>query len=173
MVSNYVQKSQLTAVTKARDRVYILTNRQFVFLDVISSAAFHPTGSMLATSSGQRKYELFGSSNADSDSNSDSDSDDKAPSNSGQTTSVQDKDFEPAVIDNSISLWALPGEYVWYVNGQRWTSQSAQECTTVNGESEAAGESTMTLDEQIKSSLTPSGDVVETTATATEATSWE
>ncbi|KAF9134604.1 Telomerase Cajal body protein 1 [Mortierella sp. GBA39] len=143
--------------------------------DVISSAAFHPTGSMLATNSGQRKYELSGSCNADSDSNSDTDSDDEALCNSGQaTTSIQDKDFEPAVIDNSICLWTLPGEYVWYVNGQRWTGQSAQEGTTVNGESEAAGDSTMTLNERITSSSTPSGDVVmETTTTATEATSCE
>lgn len=130
---------------------------------------------MLATSSGQRKYELSGSSNADSDSNSDSDSDGEAPSNDGQViTSVQDKDVESAVIDNSISLWTLSGEYVWYVNGQRWTDQSAQEGTTVNGESEAAVDSTMALGERIKSSSTPSGDVVmEITTTATEATSWE
>ncbi|KAF9333193.1 Telomerase Cajal body protein 1 [Linnemannia elongata] len=141
--------------------------------DVISSAAFHPTGSMLATSSGQRKYELFSSSSANSDSNSDSDSDDEGPGINGlSTTSVQDKDFEPAVIDNSISLWTLPGEYVWYVNGQRWTGQSAQEGTNMNEESEVAVDSTMALDERIKSSSTPSGDVVmETTTTATEATS--
>lgn len=126
---------------------------------------------MLATSSGQRKYELSGSSNADSDSNSDSDSDDEVPSNNDQTTtSVQDKGFESAVIDNSISLWTLPGEYVWYVNGQRWTGQSAQEGTTVNGESEAAGDSTTALDERIKYSSTPLGDVVMETTTVTAAT---
>lgn len=155
-------------------RLYICIDQTPIgILDVISSAAFHPTGSILATSSGQRKYELFSSSSANSDSNSDSDSDDESPGINGQSiTSVQDKDFEPAVIDNSISLWTLPGEYVWYVNGQRWTGQSAQEGTNMNEESEVAVDSTMALDERIKSSSTPSGDVVmETTTTATEATS--
>ncbi|KAF8935400.1 Telomerase Cajal body protein 1 [Haplosporangium gracile] len=137
-------------------------------LNVISSAAFHPTGSMLATSSGQRKYELFGTSNTNSDSDSDSDSDVESHSKVEQAiTSVQGKYSDSAVIDNSISLWTLPGEYVWYVNGQRWSEPSTKEDATVNGEGEAMVDSTMVLDERIKSSSTPSEDVVMTTTTAT------
>ncbi|KAF9148868.1 Telomerase Cajal body protein 1 [Linnemannia schmuckeri] len=113
--------------------------------DVISSAAFHPMGLMLATSSGQRKYELFGIDNTTSDSDSDSNSDVESHSKVEQsTTSVQGKDFDPPVIDNSISLWTLPGEYVWYVNGQRWSEPSTQEGVTANGVSEAMTDSTNT-----------------------------
>ncbi|KAG0286547.1 Telomerase Cajal body protein 1 [Linnemannia gamsii] len=138
--------------------------------DVISSAVFHPTGSVLATSSGQRKYELSGANDTDSD--SDSNSNDEFQNKLDQATmSVQGKDFEPTVIDNSISLWTLPGDYIWYVNGQRWSDPSAQEDTTTNGESEAVVDSTMALDERINSSSTPSGDVVMESTSTTTATS--
>ncbi|KAF9084879.1 Telomerase Cajal body protein 1 [Mortierella sp. AD031] len=132
--------------------------------DVISSAAFHPTGSMLATSSGQRKYELYGSID-DSDS-SDPDSDDENRNgsiNADKTSARQEEDSEqPSVIDNSVSIWTLPGEYVWYVNGQRWTNDDASS-TTQEGittkEEVAVADSAMVLDERIQSS-TPSGEDV-------------
>ncbi|KAF9908174.1 Telomerase Cajal body protein 1 [Linnemannia zychae] len=139
-----------------------LATRIYGHDDVISTAAFHPTGSMLATSSGQRKYELFDSDDSDSDSEEDSEEE------SQQTPeSTLDKDFEPPVIDNSISLWSLPGEYVWYVNGQRWaaadqSTKQQQEGEDVNAVANAA-DSTMALDERINSSTpapTVSGDVV-------------
>ena len=34
-----------------------------------------------------------------------------------------------ALVDNSIRLWTLPGEYVWYVNGQRWVESTGMDST--------------------------------------------
>ncbi|KAF9130377.1 Telomerase Cajal body protein 1 [Mortierella sp. 14UC] len=144
--------------------------------DVVSTATFHPTGSMLATSSGQRKYELFDSNDFSSDSNSDSDSDSEDVGGAEKIVaeSILDEDFAPALIDNSISLWTLPGEYVWYVNGQRWnaTDQSVQQEDEGGNTIGASVESTTALDEQIKFSTpmpTISGDVVMEAATTTAA----
>jgi hypothetical protein len=92
---------------------------------VVSATSFHPSGSILATSSGQRKYDLAldsSDSESDSDSNSDADTDTDAgltaADNSNATTTT------PSIIDNTIRLWALPGDSVWYVDGQRWEGTS-------------------------------------------------
>ncbi|KAF9354696.1 Telomerase Cajal body protein 1 [Mortierella sp. NVP85] len=95
--------------------------------DVVSAAAFHPSGSILASCSGQRKFDLALNSSTDSSSDSDSDSDtnlrDTGPK--AQKTKASDgMDSTLSTIDNSIRLWALPGESVWYVNGQQWDATS-------------------------------------------------
>ncbi|KAF9090231.1 Telomerase Cajal body protein 1 [Mortierella sp. AM989] len=108
--------------------------------DVISAATFHPSNSILATSSGQRKYELSLDSN-ESDSSDSSDSEDdneikdtgmkkvEPPSQSKVSEPYALKIPDKAAIDNSIRLWSLPGEYVWYVNGQRWTESESTDIT--------------------------------------------
>ncbi|KAG9321519.1 hypothetical protein KVV02_001952 [Mortierella alpina] len=97
--------------------------------DVVSAAAFHPSGSMLATSSGQRKYELdcFAKDlNSDSDADSDSDSGvDNGASSQDDAEAITPKSISTTV-DNSIRLWSLPGEYSWYVNGQKWTESGVE-----------------------------------------------
>jgi len=131
---------------------------------------------MLATSSGQRKYELPCGDDSASHSDSDADSDDEGGGKGASqidTGSILAIDSEPAGIDNSVSLWTLPGEYVWYVNGQRWTDQSSQ--STQEGvtkkESEEGVDSAMTeLDDRIPSS-TPSRDVVMEATTPVSANS--
>ncbi|KAF9964934.1 Telomerase Cajal body protein 1 [Mortierella alpina] len=95
--------------------------------DVVSAATFHPGGSMLATSSGQRKYELDClAKDSDSDSDMDSDSDsgvDKGASSQDEAEAITPRSIS-STVDNSIRLWSLPGEYAWYVNGQKWTESS-------------------------------------------------
>ncbi|GJJ68978.1 telomerase Cajal body protein 1 [Entomortierella parvispora] len=88
--------------------------------DVVSTATFHPSGTLLATSSGQRKYELALDSESESDSDiSDSESDlattDASTSRTVETLPLED------TIDNSIRLWSIPGALAWYVNGLRWS----------------------------------------------------
>ncbi|KAI8594441.1 WD40-repeat-containing domain protein, partial [Dissophora ornata] len=73
------------------DKVDRLAARIHGHGDVVSAATFHPSGTILATCSGQRKYDL------DLDSSDSSDAED-----------------DTALVDNSIRLWTLPGEYVWY-----------------------------------------------------------
>ncbi|KAG0331094.1 Telomerase Cajal body protein 1 [Podila horticola] len=98
--------------------------------DVISAAAFHPSNSMLATSSGQRKYELDLSEPASSsEDDSDSDSEDQQPARrtSPGPSTVTTSETAETTIDNSIRLWSIPGEYKWYFNGQPWTYETASE----------------------------------------------
>jgi len=102
---------------------------------VVSAATFHPSGSILASCSGQRKYDLALNSSTDSSSDSDSDSDTNLRDTGGKskhpkaqkTKASDDMDSTMSTIDNSIRLWALPGESVWYVNGQRWDATSMED----------------------------------------------
>ncbi|KAF9275875.1 Telomerase Cajal body protein 1 [Mortierella alpina] len=95
--------------------------------DVVSAATFHPSGSMLATCSGQRKYELdCFAKDSDSDTESDSDSGvEDAVSSQDDAEAIAPKSVSTTV-DNSIRLWSLPGEYAWYVNGQKWTDSGME-----------------------------------------------
>ncbi|KAF9956951.1 Telomerase Cajal body protein 1 [Mortierella alpina] len=105
--------------------------------DVVSAAAFHPNGSMIATSSGQRKYELDCLAE-DSDADSDSDSGvDHSVSSQGEDEKMTPRSISTTV-DNSIRLWSLPGEYVWYVNGQKWAESTGMEIEDSASESAAA-----------------------------------
>ncbi|KAF8964448.1 Telomerase Cajal body protein 1 [Entomortierella lignicola] len=107
--------------------------------DVISAATFHPSSSILATCSGQRKYELSLDSDESDSSDSESinqDSNDTEmkkvdpPSQSVILDSIYDiNNSEKETIDNSIRLWSLPGDYVWYVNGQRWSNPAEMNTT--------------------------------------------
>ncbi|KAF9198693.1 Telomerase Cajal body protein 1 [Haplosporangium sp. Z 27] len=107
--------------------------------DVISAATFHPSSSILATCSGQRKYELSLDSDESDSSDSESinqDSNDTelkkvdSPSQSVILDSIYDiNNSEKETIDNSIRLWSLPGDYVWYVNGQRWSNPAEMNTT--------------------------------------------
>ncbi|KAF9187987.1 Telomerase Cajal body protein 1 [Haplosporangium sp. Z 767] len=94
---------------------------------IVSAAAFHPSGSMLATSSGQRKYTLdlhAVDSDSDSDSSCSSGNDAEMENAEVSENEKRDKTPEQTVVDNSINVWSLPGQYVWYVNGHRWTDTS-------------------------------------------------
>lgn len=85
---------------------------------------------MLATSSGQRKYELDLSEPASSsEDDSDSDSEDQQPARrtSPGPSTVTTSETAETTIDNSIRLWSIPGEYKWYVNGQPWIYETASE----------------------------------------------
>ncbi|KAG0075243.1 Telomerase Cajal body protein 1 [Podila epicladia] len=98
--------------------------------DVISAAAFHPSNSMLATSSGQRKYDLDLSeppSSSEDDSNSDSEIQQPARRSSLGPSTITTSETVETTIDNSIRLWSTPGEYKWYVNGQQWTEETVFE----------------------------------------------
>ncbi|KAG0007410.1 Telomerase Cajal body protein 1 [Entomortierella chlamydospora] len=138
--------------------------------DVISAATFHPSGSLLATSSGQRKYELLLNSD-DSDSSESEDSEDikenidtemkkvEPPSQSKISEPQDPGEPEKATIDNSIRIWTLPGEYVWYVNGQRWNESTSMDTTDP---------SLASLNPDLSVSL-DSGSAVATVATITTA----
>ncbi|KAF9282736.1 Telomerase Cajal body protein 1 [Mortierella antarctica] len=98
--------------------------------DVVSAAAFHPSNSMLATSSGQRKYDLDLSeppSSSEDDSNSDSENLQPARRTSPGPSTIRTLETAETTIDNSIRLWSTPGEYKWYVNGQQWTEETVFE----------------------------------------------
>ncbi|KAK3816080.1 MAG: WD40-repeat-containing domain protein, partial [Benniella sp.] len=134
----------VAATTDASDR---LKARIRGHEDVVSTAAFHPSGSILASCSGQRKYDLALNSSTDSSSDSDSDSDTNLRDTAGKnkhpkarkTKASDDMDSTVSTIDNSIRLWALPGESIWYVNGQRWDATSGNEGVT----------STMNMEEKV------------------------
>ncbi|KAI7827182.1 WD40-repeat-containing domain protein [Gamsiella multidivaricata] len=112
--------------------------------DVVSAAMFHPSGAILATCSGQRKYDLAldssSSSGSDSSDSSDSEDDGEKMGNgvfkglSGASKAVVN------VVENSVRLWSLPGESVWYVNGQRW-GESGMGATDTADPSPLAGSS--------------------------------
>ncbi|KAG0033142.1 Telomerase Cajal body protein 1 [Podila clonocystis] len=122
--------------------------------DVISAAAFHPSNSMLATSSGQRKYDLdLSEPPSSSEDDSDSDSKDQQPArrSPGPSTIVTSETAE-TTIDNSIRLWSIPGEYKWYVNGQQWTEETASEYVateTVANSTVPEGESTSIQEDEV------------------------
>ncbi|KAF9431444.1 Telomerase Cajal body protein 1 [Entomortierella beljakovae] len=113
--------------------------------DVVSATALHPSGSILATSSGQRKYELsFDSTDSDSEHSEPEDVDeghDTVMENTGPLNQPNNsilsgtKEYDIPIIDNSIRLWSLPGQYVWYVNGQRWTEPDSTEAGKPSSES--------------------------------------
>jgi hypothetical protein len=108
-----------------------------MLIDVVSASVFHPSGSIIATSSGQRKYELsLDVGDSDSDSHSEQDLDQKVKRNDNKRTEgdeslSSDRHYleisESTVIDNSICLWSLPGQYAWYVNGVKWTESMAHD----------------------------------------------
>ncbi|KAG0195979.1 Telomerase Cajal body protein 1 [Mortierella sp. GBA30] len=115
--------------------------------DVVSAAAFHPSGSMLATSSGQRKYELGCLDMSDSDSDSDhcDEAEDSEPGlPMSKNVGVAIESSTSTVVDNSIHLWSLPGEYVWYVNGQKWVESGMDMAEPPSGEPDVS------LDDQSK-----------------------
>ncbi|KAF9428063.1 Telomerase Cajal body protein 1 [Podila epigama] len=102
--------------------------------DVISAATFHPSNSMLATSSGQRKYDLDLSISSSDESDSDMEESISTLTSTPQqvgdvhvhvvTEDSAGNDVESeSQIDNSIRLWSIPGEYKWYVDGQLWTGE--------------------------------------------------
>ncbi|KAF9913234.1 Telomerase Cajal body protein 1 [Lobosporangium transversale] len=128
---------------KINDR---LVSRLHVHDDVVSAATFHPSGALLATCSGQRKYELlFHSLDSSSDASDVEEGGERELGNqktekkgvAAQDSKGSEGPGTPPVktvsyIDNSIRLWTLPGDYVWYVDGQRWsesTSISAMDAT--------------------------------------------
>ncbi|KAF9165574.1 Telomerase Cajal body protein 1 [Actinomortierella ambigua] len=89
--------------------------------DIVSAAAFNPVYPILATSSGQRKYRLQNTSLSDTDSDSDYESESENSARGGKRDQAADgvaKGEEQ--IDNSLRMWSLPGQQVWYVDGQRW-----------------------------------------------------
>ncbi|KAI9233030.1 MAG: WD40-repeat-containing domain protein [Podila humilis] len=97
--------------------------------DVISAAAFHPSNSLLATSSGQRKYDMDLSEPPSSEDDSESDSEDQQSARKTQPPplTIATSETTETTIDNSIRLWSIPGEYKWYVNGQQWTEETVSE----------------------------------------------
>ncbi|KAF9585629.1 Telomerase Cajal body protein 1 [Lunasporangiospora selenospora] len=109
-----------------------LVTRVHCHEDIVSAAVFHPNDSRLATSSGQRKYDLgpllFDSDFGEPDKLSeleDSIVDDLGPKAAKQagTDLVQEQEATSLTVtlENSIRIWSLPGQYVWYVNDdQQW-----------------------------------------------------
>ncbi|KAG0311093.1 Telomerase Cajal body protein 1 [Dissophora globulifera] len=100
--------------------------------DVISAATFHPSGSILATCSGQRKYDMDLEDGSDTDMSSSSEEDEPLVSDVSTsqekvllTNSLGANDGARSTIDNSIKLWTLPGDYAWYLNGQRYDGASS------------------------------------------------
>ena len=90
---------------------------------------------MLATCSGQRKYELALDTDSDSDSDSDSDGPDTESSHkAGAFSTSPTSSASTDTIDNSIRLWSVPGAFAWYVDGQRWIEPG----TSTAGEEHAA-----------------------------------
>lgn len=111
--------------------VSLLTFLRFQYWsDVISAAAFHPSNSLLATSSGQRKYDLDLSetpSSSEDDSESDSEEQQSARKTRPPPSTIAASETTETTIDNSIRLWSISGEYKWYVNGQQWTEEIVSE----------------------------------------------
>lgn len=121
-------------------RDILIIHAVLLSVDVVSSASFHPSSTLLATSSGQRKYELGLESDSDSD-DSDSDSE-EGPKDLAQTSSTAREPIPSAAttttIDNSIRMWSMPGAFAWFVNGQRWSETevggAGQEQTSLSGD---------------------------------------
>lgn len=112
-----------------------------VSVDAVSAATFHPSGSILATSSGQRKFDLV--LNSSSDSSSDSDSNSAGMKSSKWATPKKSEGSggtATSTIDNSIRLWGLPGDSVWYVDGQRWDGSDMAVDGTVETGGNGGGE---------------------------------
>ncbi|KAF9346738.1 Telomerase Cajal body protein 1 [Mortierella sp. AD094] len=122
--------------SQATDPETRLSARIHAHDDVISAATFHPSGSLLATSSGQRKYELDSNDSDSSDSsdsegikeNIDTDMEMVEPPSQSKVSEPHDlSEPDRVTIDNSIRIWPLSGEYVWYVNGQRWSESTGMD----------------------------------------------
>ncbi|KAG0041731.1 Telomerase Cajal body protein 1 [Gryganskiella cystojenkinii] len=121
-----------------------LSVRYHAHEDVVSSASFHPSGSMLATSSGQRKYELALDSDSDSDSDTDSHSD--ASDRESESRVGVSLTASTATLDNSIRLWSIPGAFTWYVDGQLWSEPGANPTDEVSSTVENNASTDMILE---------------------------
>lgn len=118
--------------------------------DATASASFHPSYPLVASCSGQRKFLLSeDDGNPGSDVESDEESDEDQMRVGGERGAAPLSLFTPK-IDNSLKVWRLPGNYVWYVDGYRWEGEAIEGEVAVRkeGETVVVEERTIVMEEE-------------------------
>jgi hypothetical protein len=96
-----------------------------LLLDISSCVAFNPVYPVMASCSGQRKFQLPGKSKQNDESDSD------GTDESDDTDNDDNDDNDEITIDNTLKAWRVPGQYQWFglddqsgtVNNEETTAQ--------------------------------------------------